>query len=58
MLLASNNKNKLIEVKTGLMNAFEMTDLGGPKHFMNMKLRSKRFGSDDLYTQNTPMVTR
>lgn len=77
MLLASNDKVKLAEVKTKLMSSFEMTDLGEPQNFLGMEIARnrisktlkitqtkytdniiKRFGFDELYPQNTPMVTR
>jgi len=41
MLLTSNNKEKLTEVRTKLMNAFEMTDLGEPKNFLNLLRRNR-----------------
>lgn len=51
MLLASNNKRKLIEVKAKLMKAFEMTDLGEPKNFLSLNIQRNREIKTMLITQ-------
>lgn len=75
MLLASNDNKKLKEVKTELMNSFEMIDLGEPKNFLGMNIKRDtkamtitqekyidkiltKFGFDNKFPQNTPMITR
>lgn len=42
MLLASNDIEKLNEIKQKLMNKFEMTDLGEPNTFLGMNIKRNR----------------
>ena len=42
MLIASNDKTKLNEVKTKLQDEFEMTDLGEPRNFLGITIRRNR----------------
>ena len=42
MIIASNDSNKLEEVKQKLMTEFEMTDLGEAKTFLNIKINRDR----------------
>ncbi|XP_024882330.1 uncharacterized protein LOC112461349 [Temnothorax curvispinosus] len=42
ILVASNDKDKLEEVKTGLSKEFEMTVLGEPKEFLGIAIRRDR----------------
>ena len=38
MLISSNDRDKLSEIKIGLSNAFEMKDLGEPKRFLGISI--------------------
>lgn len=42
MLLSSNDSAKLLEIKTKLMQTFEMTDLGKPKEFLGLEIKRDR----------------
>ena len=42
MLIASNDVEKLLDVKNKLSNEFEMTDLGDPKSFLGINVKRNR----------------
>ena len=42
MLIVSNNRDELVEIKMKLKQKFKMTDLGEPQSFLGMKIDRKR----------------
>lgn len=51
MLIASNDREKLLNIKTKLKEVFEITDLGEPQDFLGMKIRRDRRTKSMTITQ-------